>query len=323
MPGEAESDNYEKPVSILIITWKRPDETKELLRRIETHKGNIYIYNDGKKEGWSEEENEDHQACREVIAEFNKKKTNVIGVMPESENQGCKRAVEKAIDWFYSREEEGVVLEDDVMPLEGFLDFMGVFLERYKNDEGVFAICGDNRLHGKDLGQGMAYLSKYFLCWGWGSWREKWRWYRQLDIDQLIKSRQEWIEPEQLYLRRKYMEVKENNLDTWDYVLQMGLLLTKTTVITAGTRLTENIGFNEKANHLLGYGHPDRWMKNRFTVGRPGVNWRDVVVQDEICRKADKYYFDSNLRKFCLSHKRGWVRILESLARKARMLSGG
>ena len=50
------------------------------------------------------------------------------------ENQGCKLAVTRGIDWFFDNEDEGIILEDDCLPNIYFYEFCKVLLEKYRND---------------------------------------------------------------------------------------------------------------------------------------------------------------------------------------------
>ena len=45
-------------------------------------------------------------------------------------NLGCREACTSAIDWFFSYEEYGVILEDDCVPNQSFFDFVRVVLAK-------------------------------------------------------------------------------------------------------------------------------------------------------------------------------------------------
>ena len=60
------------------------------------------------------------------------------------QNLGCKLAVSEAINWFFEHVEAGVILEDDCLPHPMFFPFCAELLERYRDDERVMVISGNN-----------------------------------------------------------------------------------------------------------------------------------------------------------------------------------
>ena len=59
-------------------------------------------------------------------------------------NLGCGHAPATAIDWFFQNVEAGIILEDDCRPDPTFFSFCEVLLERYKDDDRIKHISGDN-----------------------------------------------------------------------------------------------------------------------------------------------------------------------------------
>ena len=60
-------------------------------------------------------------------------------------NLGCGLGVSTAITWFFAKEERGIILEDDIIPDPSRSSrFCAELLERYEDDERVFAISGCN-----------------------------------------------------------------------------------------------------------------------------------------------------------------------------------
>ena len=59
-------------------------------------------------------------------------------------NVGCGEAVSGAIKWFFENEEEGIILEDDTLPVPYFFLFAQEMLEKFRNNDLVFMISGTN-----------------------------------------------------------------------------------------------------------------------------------------------------------------------------------
>ena len=94
-----------------------------------------------------------------------------------SENRGCKTAVSEAISWFFDNVEEGIVLEDDCIPHPSFFPFVEELLCRFRDDERVMMISGDNFQRGAPRSEHSYYFSRYAHVWGWATWRRAWRQY--------------------------------------------------------------------------------------------------------------------------------------------------
>jgi hypothetical protein len=61
-------------------------------------------------------------------------------------NLGCKNAVSGGINWFFSHEEMGIILEDDCLPSASFFDYATQLLQRYRHDNRIWMISGFNPL---------------------------------------------------------------------------------------------------------------------------------------------------------------------------------
>ena len=69
---------------------------------------------------------------------------------------GCKMAVSSGISWFFEQEEEGIVLEDDIVVHPDFFPYCADLLERYRHDTRVWCISGNNFHNGQWRGDGTA-----------------------------------------------------------------------------------------------------------------------------------------------------------------------
>ncbi len=52
------------------------------------------------------------------------------------DNLGCRKAVSSAIDWFFDNVEEGIILEDDILPADSFFWFCQELLRYYREQKG-------------------------------------------------------------------------------------------------------------------------------------------------------------------------------------------
>lgn len=85
-------------------------------------------------------------------------------------NLGLATSIISAIDWFFLHEEEGVILEDDLLIDKTFFDFVIDNLDKFRSDLRVWIISGNNFFPEK-IGSNW---STYPLIWGWATWKDRW-----------------------------------------------------------------------------------------------------------------------------------------------------
>ena len=89
------------------------------------------------------------------------------------ENLGCTKAVSSAIDWFFSCEEYGIIIEDDCLIHPDFYTLCETLLPHYRDEERVMLITAQN--HTPNLARSdRIVFTNVALIWGWASWRRAW-----------------------------------------------------------------------------------------------------------------------------------------------------
>ena len=169
------------------------------------------------------------------------------------ENLGCGRGPASAITWFFNHVEEGIVLEDDCVPLASFYPFCQELLEKYRKDDDVMHISGttffDNHISSDSY-----FYSKFSIGWGWATWKRAWAKfsYEILETQEEIKcSLTNHLNANELkYWIPRLMQLKYyNEDDIWDVQWSYTILKNKAYGIIPSKNLVDNIGFSEEATH--------------------------------------------------------------------------
>jgi hypothetical protein len=170
-------------------------------------------------------------------------------------NLGCKKRVSSGITWAFNEVEEAIFLEDDCLPDISFFHFCEDLLARYRYDDSVGLISGDNFQFGRRRGDASYYFSKFVHIWGWASWRRAWKhydvdiefWpeYKQLNSLAKIHSNKRDIK----YWTHIMDEVYDGHIDTWDYQWVLTHWVNNMKAITPQVNLISNIGFGNQATH--------------------------------------------------------------------------
>ncbi len=280
-------------VPILIIAWRRPEKTLRIIEKIkEINASKVYIACDG-----FDKKNNRYEsniiATRKILKEkidWNCEKKYLFS----NYNQGCKYGVSSAINWFFKNENEGIILEDDCLPHLDFFIFCEELLEKYRTDERIWSITGQNIQLGKTFGENSYYFSKYSHCWGWATWKRCWEkydseiksWPKIKDakiIEDLFTSKREIN-----YWKRIFDNIYyHSEPDTWDYQWTYICLVNSGLTIIPNKNLIENIGFDDEATHTKEEVFDSR-LENfkRFSSGLLPIKHPNNIIKS---KKADRF----------------------------------
>ncbi len=245
---------------ILLLAFNRPDTTKRVLEAIAEQKPRqLFIACDGPRPGVPG----DADLVREVkhVIEDGVTWDCELHTLYPDENQGLKRGVVGAIDWFFDHVSEGIILEDDCLPHPDFFAYCDELLERYGDDERIWAIQGDNSLKMRLTGDASYGFIPYALIWGWATWKRAWEHYDG-DLDNWKKIRGT-KEVKRLWPDRIERKIRSENLDamladpdtTWDYQWMFTVSYHRGLTAFPKKNLVSNIGWGRPdATHTTGKG---------------------------------------------------------------------
>jgi hypothetical protein len=299
---------------VLLIAFNRPETTRRVLNEIaRAAPGRLFVAVDGPREGHPD----DRTRCADVLetirngihwkcdAEYLVRKTNL----------GCGRAPASAISWFFENVEEGIILEDDCLPVPQFFPFCTSLLRRYREESRVAHIGGFNCQSGRKRGDASYYFSRYFHCWGWASWGRAWD-----GFDVEMKDYPEFLAErrlERLFPRRSVREFWKDNFDeaahgdgsVWDYQWVYLNFKKDRLAVVPNWNMIENIGFGSGATHTRAH---DRRMP-AVADDIPS----EIVHSTLICPSdlADDYTYRHHLR---LGHFHDLKQLVKRLLRFKR-----
>jgi len=246
---------YQTKSAVLFVLFNRPDTTRQVFNQIRAAKPNrLYLTADGPRPGFPDDEKLCKQT-REIVAEIDW--DCEVKTLFRDENAGCKNGVSAAINWFFSQEEEGIILEDDCLPASSFFKFCDTLLEKYRHDTRIRHITGCNLQFGKKWGSGSYYFSNRTHVWGWASWRRVWDDY-DLNLDKYnatdIKQQMKNIYDDDLVAEswaNIFKELKAGKINSWAYPLDFANFFNNGLVIIPNENLISNIGFSAGATHTI------------------------------------------------------------------------
>lgn len=214
----------------------------------------VYISIDGPR-------NRGDQVLQERIFEDIESASNKFSKMSfkcNTYNQGVGVAVITALNWFFEKEDCGVIIEDDLEFEVDFLKFAEESLKVFRDDKEVWMVSGSRLIPDEQKYSkldGRILVSNYPIIWGWASWANRWK-------DMLSGISELPLQKLPLSIRVKHFwkvghrRVSRGLIDTWDIPLAAAMRYQGKRAIFPPINLVRNLGFDEFASHDMKVGFP-------------------------------------------------------------------
>ncbi len=297
-------------VPVLLIAFNRPDHTRRVLDALRLlQPQTFFVSADGPRQD-NQSDATRCEAVRRMIAEQIDWPCR-IHTRFSPINLGCRIGVEQAIDWFFTEVEEGVILEDDVLPTRDFFSYCEELLGRYRFDQRVGSISGNCFLP-PEAGLPESYcFSANPHSWGWATWRRAWSCYDKDMLEWAGFRDQGWPElivgkQAAAYWCPLIDQVHQGIVDAWDLIWLYSCWKSGLLTCIPSVELVENIGFGIEATHTIDEVTP---LKPVGALVRPLIH--PLVMQPR--RDFDAYLMNTH-------NERSWIRGLALKVKKTRRL---
>jgi hypothetical protein len=240
------NEGFSTPV--LLVAYNRPDETDKVIGALRELKPRVlYIVVDGPRP--TAVDRARVAAVREIVREKISWKCD-LHLELRDVNLGCRAGMTAALNWFFSENAEGIVLEDDLVPDPTFFVFCGELLTRFRGDARIWGIGGDNSFRVEPEGDGSYGFTRYALIWGWASWSDRWAHY-DARLESWSRDSVSWLHGgEKRYFSKVLNQIlREGRPDSWAFPLSSTVLMGGGLWVFPKKNLVRNIGFSEDATH--------------------------------------------------------------------------
>ena len=179
MKIELEGESMKKYAPIVIFAYNRADMLEQLIDSLEE---NIEI---GECEGYIfvdvpvKEKAKDVVYNKEVLEflEQYKKRTlfKNLKITIASEHKGLAKSIIDGVTQIICQHGKAIVLEDDLLVSNDFIDYMQRALDYYENDDRVWSISAHSpKLKALEKYPYDVYLIPRVESLGWGTWKDRW-----------------------------------------------------------------------------------------------------------------------------------------------------
>lgn len=240
--------SYEIP--ILINAFNRPENTEKVFQAVKDIKPkHLFLAIDGPRSG-NNFDKESAEVIKKIFANIDWDCD--VKTLYRDSNLGCPKAIPGAIDWMFSYVEEGIILEDDCLPDKSFFKFCEEMLQRYKENEAVIMIGGNNFFPNQKFSECSYFFSRYSYIWGWATWKRAWKLFDP-DIKTYLEFKQNRMKKklpnisERFFWRTSFDNKYYKYHDGWGVKWFYALISNDKVGIVPKENLVTNIGFGPDA----------------------------------------------------------------------------
>jgi len=313
-------ESFQTP--ILIMAFNRANITQEVFKAVRKIKPKqLFFFVDGPRET---KPGEDIlcQATRDIIKQVDWDCDVKTMFLEENAGiQGIHSGPTQALNWFFENVEQGIVLEDDCLPDPSFWPFVEEMLIKYKNDERIMHISGNNFQFGTKRGtdnNASYYFSIYPSSWGWATWKRAWKYF-----DSKLKSFPEFRDTNKIAQITKEEDTQKVWLDTfrkeyygewktWDYEWVYAMWSHGGYAIIPNVNLIKNIGFGSQATFNMS--NESHYANQQTENILPIIHPKKIKPNVD----ADRFVFESMFMSKLSLNRRIKDYILKKLSRRTK-----
>lgn len=293
---------------ILLFVYKRPSQTRKTLealsRNLLAKESVLYVYCDGPKDGMSDNDLQKISDVRKVVRE--KKWCKVVHIFESSNNKGLANSIINGVTKQISRWGKVIVLEDDLITSERFLDYMNHGLNLYSDEEKVMQISGHQFPIDIDA-KGKSFFLHLTTSWGWATWERAWKkfdpiatGYEKLKTDRELSARFDF-DSSYPYTRMLFNQMDRKTIDSWAIRWWWTVFRENGLSLFPDKPLVLNIGFGEEASHTSG---KNPFEDNSFIINYLIDSFPSQITEDTSHAKKIQTLFRRNSPSLLAKTKR-------------------
>jgi hypothetical protein len=246
-----------KKMPVLVTFFNRPEVLEHLFQVLVLREDiEIFFACDGPRH---EKDKIDIDQCWILVDKYFKH-VPIGRRLERNQNLGCKIAMRENIDWFFSNNKYGLILEDDCIPNDDFFRVLGKGLIDFNDSRKFMSISGSDYYPKENRVITTFRESLFPQVWGWGTWAAKWECYR-LDIpdyEEIVTSIADRLYGSRYSIKKVYFknvfemrfnEVNQGRINTWDYSLTASTWREGFSALQVNSNLIVNSGFSKDATH--------------------------------------------------------------------------
>lgn len=240
---------------VLLFVYNRAECTFKTLEHLKQNvladQSELFIYSDGPKPGANEDDIKKIQEVREIIRI--EKWFKEVHIIESPVNLGLANSIIKGVTETVNRFGKVIVLEDDLLTSEHYLEYMNGGLSLYENSERVFQIVGYTAPI-KTAFKNESFFLPISSTLGWGTWERAWKYFEKAPQDYTIlktdkKLRRRFDMDNSYPYSNMLIRQMETGIDSWGIRWWWTVFKQKGIALFPDRTLIAHIGFDPDATH--------------------------------------------------------------------------
>lgn len=242
------------PAPIALFAYRRPHHLARVLEALranpEARETELSVFSDSPRD----------EAAAAGVAEVRRLVQNIAGfgavnVVLRGRNHGLAANITDGVRAVLERHDSVIVVEDDIVVSPYFLRFMNAALSCYRDEARVGSISG--YCYPLDQPVGETFFIRGADCWGWATWRDRWRIYNPDGRELLGKlrssglARQFDFDGAMDFTKMLEDQIAKRN-NSWAVRWHASCFLSDMLILYPGRPLAMNIGHDGSGTHTRG-----------------------------------------------------------------------
>lgn len=237
---------------VVLFVYNRPWHTQQTIESLKNNElalqSDLIIFSDGPK---NEQTITNVQKVREYIKTINGFKS--LQIIERKDNFGLANSIIDGVTDVINQHSKIIVVEDDLVTSQFFLQYMNEGLEKYVNDDQVISIHGYSYPTQERLPE--AFFLRGADCWGWATWKRGWDLFNPNGIELLDELKKRKLTKEfdfnDSYPYTKMLKNQINGKnDSWAIRWYASAFLADKLTLYPGRSLVHNIGNDNSGRHF-------------------------------------------------------------------------
>lgn len=257
---------------LALFLYNRPNHAMHAVEALkkcaENVASDLFIFVDGPKQNATQE---DLQKIAEVSA-FAHKVTGfkTVQITKQTRNIGLANSILQGVSKVLQNYDTVIVIEDDIIVGEDFLNFLNLALNKYLHDPLVAGVSG----YSFPISENQPYFSRTGSCWGWGTYKRVWEPFikskDQLSISNLKENDLGLFNVYGNFYQKMFEQHQQGLLQSWAVVFYLYYFSNEQYFLFSGANLIDNTGFDgsgshrKKGNFLTDHNPIKRPLNNQF-----------------------------------------------------------
>jgi hypothetical protein len=284
-----------KTAPIVLFCYNRLNHLKKTVNSLKKNKlsefSELIIYSDGAKNDNDETKIKTLRKYLRKIKGFKK-----IKIIEQTRNKGLSKNIIDGLNEIFSKYSSAIILEDDLLLSNNFLDYMNEGLELYKNEKKIISIHAYSYPIKITIDDPNYFFLRGADCWGWGAWSRSWKLFNkngELLKKKLVKKK--LVKQFNFNNSFNYMKMLEDQIrgknNSWAIRWYASAFLKNKLTLYPKNSFVKNIGVDGSGTH--GIESFSRFNKNIFQ-NKPYKKIKKLklnVEENILMRKKFENYF--------------------------------